>query len=263
MIYALAACLLLLLLGGWWWLAGDDRAVLGDIANVELSSGDLTVGETLKKGDILEPAGRVAVRMVRGQSVRLDEGSRLLMLSESRLELERGAVYIDSGPSAPAGAATEILTPLGSVTETGTQFEVRLVDESDSVRISVREGGVSITTDEGSHAAVGGEQLTLGRDGSAERSALAPDAQQWFWVLETAPAIEIEGRSLASYLDWVARETGWRIRYADETLQRSAETILLHGTIEGLRPDESLGVVLEGSGLFYLREDGSVLIARP
>ena len=87
--------------------------------------------------------------------------------------------------------------------------------------------------------------------------------EPWLWILEAAPPIEIEGRSLASYLEWVARETGWRIRYADRDLERSAETILLHGTIEGLRPDESLGVILEGSGLYHLTEDGAVLIVRP
>ena len=93
--------------------------------------------------------------------------------------------------------------------------------------------------------------------------AVAPDGTEWLWVLEAAPAIDIDGRSLAFYLDWVARETGWQIRYADEALERSAETIVLHGTIEDLRPDESLSVILEGSGLYHLTEDGAILIVRP
>ena len=53
------------------------------------------------------------------------------------------------------------------------------------------------------------------------------------------------------------------LRYADEALARSARTIRLHGTIEGLRPDESVGMVLQGSGLDHRSEEGVLLIVRP
>ena len=92
---------------------------------------------------------------------------------------------------------------------------------------------------------------------------MEPDGPEWLWILEAAPALDIEGRSLASFLDWVSRETGWQVRYADEEIARSAQTISLHGTIEGLRPDESLGMILQGSGLDYRKDDGAVVVVRP
>ena len=66
-----------------------------------------------------------------------------------------------------------------------------------------------------------------------------------------------------AFLDWVGRETGWQLRYADEAIERSVATIRLHGTIEGLRPDESLDVILQGSGLDHRLEDGQILVIRP
>jgi hypothetical protein len=68
---------------------------------------------------------------------------------------------------------------------------------------------------------------------------------------------------LGTYLDWVARETGWQVRYADEELEQSARTIRLHGTIDGLQPNESIGMILQGSGLDYRNEEGAILVVRP
>jgi ferric-dicitrate binding protein FerR (iron transport regulator) len=262
-IYAIAASLIVLLLGGWFWLSGTNPFGSAEIATVQFATGDLTVGDILTEGEDLEPSGLVALRMAGGQSVRIDGGTRLQLLSSSRLQLDLGALYVDSGPSVPAGAVIEVRTPLGIVREIGTQFEIRITGEAESMQVSVREGSVTIEQEAETISAARGEQLTLDREGLIARSTLATDAAHWSWVLDAAPALEIEGRTLGHYLDWVARETGWQIRYADEELERSAETILLHGTIEGMRPDESLGVILEGSGLYYLTEDGAVLIARP
>jgi ferric-dicitrate binding protein FerR (iron transport regulator) len=283
---ALAASVLVAVLAGWWWFGGEATVVVEDIATVELLDGrvetvrrdgqepgvphEIGVGTVLSSGLTLitpggpgEPSGRIALRLVRGQSVRLDEGTRVHLLSDSRLELEQGAVYVDTGASGSGGAGLEIHTPLGIVREVGTQYEVRLREDDDAVRVRVREGTVSVTRDGESHAASYGEELTLRDDGLVVRSAVAPDGPAWHWVLAAAPSPDIEGQPLASFLDWVARETGWRVRYADEAIERSVATIKLHGTIEGLRPDESLDVILQGSGLDHRVEDGTILVVQP
>ena len=113
------------------------------------------------------------------------------------------------------------------------------------------------------HTTVRGEELTLKRDGSIARAEVEPVGPKWGWVLAAAPSLDIEGRSLGTFLDWVARETGWQVRYADESLEQSARAIRLHGTIEGLRPDESLRIILQGSGLDYRSENGAVVVFRP
>jgi hypothetical protein len=278
--WALAASALLVPLGAWWWLAGRPSRAPEEIATVELSNGrteavpapgrrpggssEIRVGEHLSAGDALATGspGRVALRMAGGQSVRLDEGTLARLLSSSRLTLERGALYVDSGRSGPGHAGLEISTPRGVVTEIGTQYEVRLEADADAVHVRVREGSVSVLRGGESHPAARGESLTLRADGSVARGAVEPDAAEWRWVLAAAPSLDIEGRTLHSFLDWVARETGWEVRYADEALERSARGIRLHGTIEGLRPDESLGVILQGSGLDYDAEDGVVVVRR-
>jgi len=270
--YTLAASLLLALLASSWWLATRTSSVLEPIATVELQTGrnQVAVGDKLSIGTTLtteeregERPARLALRMVSGQSVRVDSGSRVLLLSESRLRLERGAMYLDSGSTAAGGPVLEILTPVGSAHEIGTQFEVRVLQPGDTVRVRVREGTVSLQGDGGAHAVVRGEEIVLQSDGSVARRTVAPDGPEWEWVLAAAPALDIEGRSLATYLEWLARETGWRIEYADAALERSADTILLHGTIEGLRPEESVGVILQGSGLACRRVDGILEIVRP
>jgi len=284
--YALAASVLIVLLGGWWWLSHRAPGVAGGVATAELASGgvsafsgagaadretispgdSLSVGavvETAGPGDGEEEAGLVALRWTGGESVRLDAGTRLRIVSPPRLELERGAVYVDSGPPETAGGDFEIATPLGTVREIGTQYEVRLQQRGDAMLVRVREGEVSVRRDGEAHSAARGEQLRLPRDGSVARTALKADDPAWLWVLEAAPPIEIEGRSLASFLNWAARETGREVRYADGALARSAETIRLHGAIEGLRPDEAVAVVLQGSGLDRRIENGVMLVFRP
>lgn len=284
--FALAASVLFALAGAWWWL--HDGAPVGPqaIATVELVSGrvdafpgagdearvtlspddSLSVGavvETAGAGGGEEASGLVALRWIRGQSVRLDAGTRLRIVSPSRLALERGAVYVDSRRSAGDGGDLEIVTALGTVREIGTQYEVRLQDEGGAMLVRVREGEVSVHREGEAHTAARGEQLALLGDGAVARTAMKADDPAWLWVLETAPSIDIEGRSLASFLDWVGRETGREVRYADGKLARSAETIRLHGTIEGLRPDEALAVIVQGSGLDYRLEDGVALVFRP
>jgi ferric-dicitrate binding protein FerR (iron transport regulator) len=262
-IYALAASILIVLLGGWWWLADKPLTTPLEIATIELSTGAIGVGDSLFEGELLEAIGVVAVRMTGGQSIRVEDGTRLRFISSSLLELESGALYVDSDPSAVTTGKLEIGTSFGVVREIGTQYEIRISEVANNLRLSVREGSVSISTNGDSHSAARGEQLTLQSDGSVARATVAPDGPEWQWVLAAAPALEIEGLSLASFLNWISRETGWEVHYADEDIAASAQKISLHGTIEGLRPDESLGIILQGSGLDYRMDDGAVVIVRP
>ncbi len=276
---ALAASLVLAVALAWWFVQRPPLAG-ASIASVELvagavglepaaAAGELAAGLELGAGAELNTAGpdengrapRLALRLSGGHSVRLDAHTRARLASANRLELERGAVYVDSGGGLPAGAGLEIATPFGSVQEIGTQFEVRINEAADvDLRVRVREGEVALERGGESHAAAAGEELILRRDGSVVRSAVEPDAPGWDWVLASAPSVDIEGLPLASYLAWLSRETGWRVTYDDPALQASARRIRLHGTIAGLRPDESVSPVLDGSGLGYRMEGRTLLV---
>ena len=271
MTLAIAATLLLAVLGAWWWGARLEpwRTPVERVATLERAVGlvkagevEIRTGEGLPSGTIIETGGLAALRMEAGQSVRLDMGTRVRLLSRTRLELAEGAIYVDSGAEVAANADLTIVTPLGLVTEVGTQYEVQL-DDGSSLRVRVREGTVAVTRDGESHEARAGDQLVLGRDGGVERSAVATVGPEWDWTWIVAPSFDIEGRSLGEFLEWVARETGWQVRYADEELEQSSGEIVLHGTIEGLQPDESVRMILQGSGLDYRSDNGTVTILHP
>lgn len=273
-VLAIAASLVLAITIGWW--LKPDGPVTGPaiVASVELLRGEVHFDGALVEGAVELAAGTVvettktidrssgvAVRLSAGQSVRVDAGTRVRLVSGSSLELERGALYIDTVEAQMA--AVEISTPHGSVRDLGTQFEVRLGEAGEAeLTVRVREGGVELDRGAEHHPAVAGEQLDL-LDGTLERSEVAPSSSVWGWILEVTPAMELDGATLAAYLDWVSRETGRELHYASESLAEAAETILVHGSIEGMTPEESLEVVLPGSGLGYEVENGSLVIERP
>jgi ferric-dicitrate binding protein FerR (iron transport regulator) len=231
-LWLLAASVLLAIGLGWWfWPASPPASVAGPELETETP----------------------AAFRLKGASLRLDAGSRVRLVSASEIRLERGAVYIDS-----QGAGTvAVQTPLGTVTEIGTQFEVRLLESA--VRVRVREGAVRVE----SHRAEAGTELTLKADGSVTQSRIAAYGPPWDWVLKAAPPIRIEGLTLEEVLDRVARETGWTVRYEDPGLAASAGEIVVHGNVEHLAPEQALEVVLPGAGLDHRVVDGVLILRAP
>ena len=272
---ALAATLVLALAAAWLWRGawlGEGGAKVATVALLagDASTGDgaLAVGDTLDAESLLTtstPAGaaatRLALRLTRGQSVRLDTDTRVRLLGDESMELLSGAVYVDS---AIAGRSLEVRTAFGSVRDIGTQFEVRLGGDGEPavLRVRVREGAIELRRESESHSAVAGEELRIDPDGALARTRTGVRGEDWEWVLASAPHLEIEGLGLSTFLDWASRETGWSIRYEDEALATEARGIELHGTIEGLSPDESVFAVVPGSGLDYRIEDGVLFIER-
>lgn len=223
---------------------------------------DLTVGTHLGPGGELETgdSGRAALRLAAGQSLRLDVSTRVRFLDQGVLALDRGAVYLDSDAALP-DAALEVRTPFGVARDVGTQFSVRLFDEE--LRLQVREGAVDVAATSGErYPARAGEALTVRADGTGERTALPPYGAAWQWILETSPPFELEGATVAGMLTWVARETGWRVTYADEDLAAEAATIVIHSSVAGLRPDQAPALILPPSGLDSQFQDGVLVISR-
>ncbi|HVG08606.1 MAG TPA: FecR family protein [Thermoanaerobaculia bacterium] len=243
-LWLLAASVLLMIGLGWWlWPASS-----GPVARVETS------GETIIAGAKLEAhEAPAAVRLEGGPSLRLDAGSLVRLISASEVRLERGAVYLDS-----QGTGTvAVHTPLGTVTELGTQFEVRLLGSA--VRVRVREGAVGVA----SHRVEAGTELTLQADGSVTRSHIASYGPPWNWVLKAAPPVPIEGMTLEEVLKRVVRETGWTVRYEDPRVAASAGEIVVHGDVGHLAPDQALEVVLPGAGLDHRVVDGVLILKAP
>ncbi len=94
------------------------------------------------------------------------------------------------------------------------------------------------------------------------RRAVPSDGPLWDWSATVGPTLLIEGRPLSEFLEQLAHEHGWTLRYADTALAREATRIILHGSVEGLAPADALAVALATSALEHRVEDGRLYLSR-
>jgi hypothetical protein len=201
--------------------------------------------------------GRMALSLGAGLSLRIDASSRIVVIGERVVRLERGAIYVDA--SDKKSRPVLIHTPHGDVRDIGTQFEVRA--ERSSFRIRVREGEILVNDRRTETTARAGEALHVDAQGRYVRSAIPIFGPEWAWTSAIAPQFQLEGSTVPQFLDWVAREQGWRWRFADEETSRRAAGIVTHGSIEGYTPEEALSIVLPTCGLSFVRNRGEVVVS--
>ena len=214
---------------------------------------------------------RAAIRLHTGVSLRLGPSTRARLIESDQIELITGVVYVDSGPSPVMGPENqpitrtvdpkiEIRTHLGHATNIGTQFELRL--NSEQLRVQVREGIVRLAVDDRTHDAEAGTGVSVNVEGEVSRHVL-PGSQDWSWAIDTAPPFQLEGSTLAQVLRWVSRETGWTLRFEDKALEKEAQTIVTHGSLDGLTPAQAPELVVPSAGLAYSLDQDTLLIHRP
>lgn len=229
------------------------RPVVGTVVRTLPAAGDglPAVGTRLTGGQALRTAGghSLSVELRGGRSLRIAPATVVTLVAFDRVRLGRGEIYADTGPSAYAADPLTVDTAAATITDVGTQFAVRI--EDDALRVAVREGRVDVVTDGNRLAASAGELLRLAQGGQPQREAIGPDAELWRWAMEVAPVFDIENRSLMEFLQWAARETGRKLTFANDAVRASAMRAILHGSIEGLSPDEAVDSVLATSGLTY------------
>ena len=235
------------------------------------SSGALLAGATLETADV-----GAALRFPDGKSVRLDRETRLRAHGATDLELMQGAVYIDNQPQTPDSSplpSVVIRTPLGSATDIGTQFEVRLAESSASqaaLVVRVREGTVRVHSASngpdlsGAIEAKAGQAVTLSGSGHHQIEAVATFGETWDWVLELAPLRggDSSGNppSLHEVLSWATREAGWHLEYGDDDTQTKAHRIEAN-LPAGLRADTAALLALEATTLVGQLESGTLKVS--
>jgi ferric-dicitrate binding protein FerR (iron transport regulator) len=286
-----AAAVLAILIKTGFWLRQRIRAegapsgtVIRRVGHVVISDvPDAGTGGILMAGTGLTTGadGRVALRLRGGSSVRLDVDTDLRVSSARTLDLRHGAVYIDTsaalrgeagpGTDGASGAApteadvrevepVEVVTPLGRVSDIGTRFEVRLA--ADTLDVGVRDGAAVLARGHRDYTVRAGTRLRVGALGAVETVSIPIRRDDWEWILAIAPPFELEGRTLHEYLDWLSRETGWKMEYADPAIAASTATVILHGSTSGMRPDETPGAVLPACGLVHRLEGDRLIIER-
>ena len=221
----------------------------------------LEVGAIVAWGDQVTTGAdaRVALRAPSGHSVRLDTGTTLRVLSDHEFALDRGAVYVDlrSDRDHPE-ASLRIDTAVGTIEDHGTQFAARL--DGSSLSLQVREGAVTVSASAERSVARAGQALTVDASGRITMTEDAGIGVGWTWAEAIAPMMEIEGRSLLEFLNWVVRERGVRLRFADAGLAGQAPTIVLRGSIAGMTLEEATASVLATCGATHRWDEGALVV---
>ncbi|MEX1994242.1 MAG: FecR family protein [Steroidobacteraceae bacterium] len=272
--FALAASVLAAAIGT-WMVAPPFGGSTETAATLALASGEVrarqgrfarwratATGQALMTGTTLEtgPAGRSALSLRDGISVRLDHDTRLALTAPDEITLERGALYVDAGRGDAAAEDLVVVTSAGAVRHVGTQYEARLVGSK--LRLRVREGRVEWQSKSGRREhGVTGEQLTIADDGEVQRAAATPYGESWDWVAGTSPGIAIEGLQLRDFLSWAARELGCEVAYVTPEIASEAAGVVLHGSIAGLTPRQALDAVLATTRVRAIVLDGRILVS--
>ena len=236
-------------------------------------------GEDVHAGTVLDTGdtGRMALALGTDVSLRIDVDSRIIMIGERIVRLERGAVYVDARALHPDKRGSLLIhTPHGDIRDIGTQFEVRARGASFGVRVREGEvlinrsgrggisgsGGSSDSSVSGAEmTARAGEGLHLDREGRFVRTTIPIFGPEWAWTSAIAPQFQLEGGTVRQFLDWVTREQGWRWRFADSDTTRLAAGIVTHGSLEGYTPEEALAIVLPTCGLSFVRNGDEVVVS--
>jgi hypothetical protein len=236
------------------------------IATGDATALPLRVGGAVPAGSQLRtgagPEGSVALRLSGGAALRIAAASEARLVAADTLDLERGALYVDTGTARPGGRAVVVRTDLGIARDVGTRFMVRLVEGGGrAFRVQVRDGSVAVERNRSREVAAAGEELTLRGDGSIERRRIDAFGDQWEWVLRAAPSFDVRGCNVVELLDWVSRETGWRIRFEDPELAEAATRIRFGGSIGHVSADRA-AEVLPGAGLTSELHNGTLVVRR-
>ena len=209
-------------------------------------------GDAVQVGDVLLAVGAAEITLAGGGTVRIAEHSSITIQTAGNIRLDDGTVYVDLPPPPARQASVAVSTPFGVVEHVGTAFEVR--SNESGVRIRVREGRIRLLT--ASTASIGANLVTA--DAGTElfasasgviRRPVATFGAEWLWISELAPTFEIEGKSLLSFLEWVGRESGRRLEFADPRVRFTADKTILHGSIGHHTPLDALSSVLATTSL--------------
>ena len=213
-------------------------------------------GERILAGRQYTSAGSSLITLVNGGGLRLAAGSVVEGIDARDIRLDSGRVFLDF----PEGAPPFVLhTSAGTIEHIGTQFEVEA--SAAGIRIRVREGIVRMRTTTGTQDTGAGTEVLFSRDGPIVSRKVPTYGPDWAWVETVAPEFEIEGQPVARFLEWVARETGRHIQFADDGARDTAMRTRLHGSIRGLAPLEALGRVLSTTSLRFEVHDDIIRVS--
>jgi hypothetical protein len=234
-------------------------AVLGDGKRTDLKPGDPPF-ELFPMQSLLTGNGAgLFVQWGGHKTVRVDQNTRLNLLSGNEIELVTGQIYVDvpprSGSSSPDGNL-RVVTRFGTISHHGTQFMVSADDAA--VEVRVREGTVTLESGTQNLVSHQGERTSVSASGEVSSSATSIYGDGWQWAEKLSPGFALEGSKLVEFLTWVHRETGKELVYETDAAKDSADSTVLHGSVVDLEPMLSLDLVLQTTEMAWYEKDGTI-----
>jgi ferric-dicitrate binding protein FerR (iron transport regulator) len=221
----------------------------------------ISAGIQLRAGSVVETGGgeAAALELDSGHALQVAANTRIRIESDA-LILDGGTIYLDTGNDHRA-TPIDVRSAIATVRESGTQYLVSLTGQS--LEVSVREGSVRVIRGTNVDTAHAGEMLEVHTTGRPQRVPILTYGERWDWVTQLTSAPTLDGMNLSEFLQWLAREQGWRLDYESPKLARDAAGVELHGSIEGLSGEEALSAVMTSTGWRYRLEDGRLHIEHP
>lgn len=142
----------------------------------------LTDGIRLLPGDSVrtQDGARAGLAWVNGISLVLDAQTRITVQELGRVQLRRGAVYLDSGPvTRDAPRKLRVYTPGGLLKHYGARYEARIVE--DQVIVSVRSGHILVVFPDSEVGGDGGQRLVI-EDGNVTHQPLPAGDGTFDWL---------------------------------------------------------------------------------
>jgi hypothetical protein len=218
----------------------------------------LKAGDSVRAGHSYESSGGSLLALSRGGNLRIAPGSRIEILGAESVRLDRGELYVDIPPEAAASDLV-VVTDSGEFRHVGTQFSLAVIDGG--TRLRVREGTVQWRDDAHSSLLESGVELHIDRHGRITRRDIGTAGRSWAWMEALRPDVDIEGRPLSEFLEWVSRETGRRLVLADDEVRRLCEGTRMHGSVRGMSALEALAAVMAATPLRFDLAEGVIRVS--
>jgi hypothetical protein len=266
--FALAASVLVSIGASWLLTTPPETPAFGHVAQVvnrveyvdfdgewrDLGIRPLSEGIELRTGE----AGALRLQLSNGMDIRVGANTRLAMHDGGALTLHAGVIYADSNDQLGTDNSLRVTTPFGQAEDIGTQFAVQVAPNG--WHVQVREGLVQMSGDGLQQQVNAGDRVEVDKSNDVLISQLSADDASWSWIAAVSPEFLIEGVSLQAYLNWFGRETGKTVVFASAEASVSASGTILHGSIDGLLPMESLSAVLAATDFLLVGSEGQLVI---
>jgi ferric-dicitrate binding protein FerR (iron transport regulator) len=170
-------------------------------------------------------------------------------------------VYFDSLASAadPASAEFAIQTDNGVIRHIGTQYMASVT--ASGVTVNVREGQVRILADTFDATAAAGQQVRVQGSARPAYANIRTHGELWHWAEKFTPTLDVDGQSAHQFINWAARESGLKVRFANDDVEALAHDTHMSGDTGELEPKMALQVLLQITTLEATFADDSILVS--